>query len=164
MNRGVELHGPLLVQGYSKRRPGQPISRVCLVRYRSRKYTLARGFRQSGQPSDHQTRHARSLWAGSGVLILGAGSQSCLGLKRTVQRLSSSSLSPLRLLLLGIAHLPSLLRVKSKRVPPTAPCIEPGHSSKLARSDVYATWTFLRTIFREPSQCEVQSAPSPRCS
>jgi hypothetical protein len=148
----------------SSRAAGTTTPTITLSCYRSRKYTLARGLRQSGQPSDHQTRHARSLWAGSGVLILGAGSQSCLGLKRTVQRLSSSSLSPIRLLLLGIAHLPSLLRVESKRVPPTAPCIEPGHSSKLARSDVYATWTFLRTIFREPSQCEVQSAPSPRCS
>jgi hypothetical protein len=108
------------------RAAGTTTPTITLSCYRSRKYTLARGLRQSGQPSDHQTRHARSLWAGSGVLNLGAGSQSCLGLKRTVQRLSSSSLSPLRLLLLGIAHLPSLLRVESKRVPPPRLASNPG--------------------------------------
>jgi hypothetical protein len=64
----------------SSRAAGTTTPTITLSCYRSRKYTLARGLRQSGQPSDHQTRHARSLWAGSGVLILGAGSQSCLGL------------------------------------------------------------------------------------
>jgi hypothetical protein len=50
---------------------------------------------------------------------------------------------------LRIALPPSLLRVGEQGSLPSAPCIEPGHSSKLAGSDVYARWTFLKTNFLE---------------
>jgi hypothetical protein len=60
-----------------------------------------------------------------------------------------------------MALLPSLLRVGSKRVSPSTPYMEPGHSSKLARSDTYARWTFLQTNFLESRLAELRRISLP---
>ena len=46
-------------------------------------------------------------------------------------------------------NLPSLLRAKGERIPLRALHRTQTHSSKLARSDVYARWTFLAANFGE---------------